>query len=73
VIRDSYELPVDVELLAVQPHAHYRAREIRGTARLPDGSTQTVMHITDWDFRWQHVYRHESPVKLPKGTRLAME
>ena len=73
VVRDSYELPVDVELLAVQPHAHYRAREIRGTARLPDGTTRTVMHITDWDFRWQHVYRHESPVKLPKGTRLAME
>jgi Flp pilus assembly protein TadD len=73
VIRDSYELPVDVELLAVQPHAHYRAREIRGTARLPDGTTQTVMHINDWDFRWQHVYRHESPVALPKGTRLSME
>ena len=70
VIRDSYVLPVDVELLAVQPHAHYRAREIRGVATLPDGSSRLVMHIKDWDFRWQHVYRHESPIKLPKGTRL---
>ena len=35
VIRDSYVLPVDVELLAVQPHAHYRAREIRGVANCP--------------------------------------
>ena len=73
VIRDSYVLPVDVELLAVQPHAHYRAREIRGVAALPDGSSRPVMHITDWDFRWQHVYRHESPIRLPKGTRLSME
>ena len=32
VIRDSYVLPVDVQLLAVQPHAHYRAKEIRGVA-----------------------------------------
>ena len=31
------------------------------------------MHIKDWDFRWQHVYRHESPIPLPKGTRLSME
>jgi tetratricopeptide (TPR) repeat protein len=31
------------------------------------------MHIKDWDFRWQHVYRNESPIKLPKGTRLSME
>lgn len=73
VIRDSYVLPVDVELLAVQPHAHYRAREIRGVAALPDGTSRLVMHIKDWDFRWQHVYRHEAPIKLPKGTRLSME
>ncbi len=73
VIRDSYELPVDVALLAVQPHAHYRAREIRGVAQFPDGTSRLVMHITDWDFRWQHVYRHQSPIALPKGTRLSME
>lgn len=73
VIRDSYVLPVDVQLLAVQPHAHYRAKEIRGTATLPDGSTRLVMHIRDWDFRWQHVYREQTPIPLPKGTRLAME
>ena len=73
MIRDSYELPVDVELLAVQPHAHYRAREIRGVASFPDGTSRLVMHIKDWDFRWQHVYRHETPVRLPKGTRLSME
>ena len=38
VIRDSYVLPVDVQLLAIQPHAHYRAKEIRGVATLPDGT-----------------------------------
>ncbi|MEO8679889.1 MAG: tetratricopeptide repeat protein [Vicinamibacterales bacterium] len=73
VIRDAYTLPVDMELLAIQPHAHYRAREIRGTATFPDGSSRLVMHITDWDFRWQHVYRESEPLALPKGTRLAME
>ena len=73
VIRDSYVLPVDVQLLAVQPHAHYRAKEIRGVAQLPDGTSRLVMHIKDWDFRWQHVYREETPIPLPKGTRLSME
>ena len=73
VIRDSYVLPVDVQLLAIQPHAHYRAREIRGVATFPDGRARQVMHIKDWDFRWQHVYREETPIPLPKGTRLSME
>lgn len=73
VIRDAYTLPVAADLLAVQPHAHYRAREIRGTAYFPDGTSRLVMHITDWDFRWQHVYRQVEPIRLPKGTRLTME
>ena len=73
VIRDAFTLPVAVDLLAVQPHAHYRAREIRGVADLPDGTSRLVMHIKDWDFRWQHVYREVTPIRLPKGTRLSME
>ena len=73
VIRDAYTLPVEADLLAIQPHAHYRAKEIRGTALLPDGTSRLVMHITDWDFRWQHVYREVTPIRLPKGTRLSME
>jgi Flp pilus assembly protein TadD len=73
VIRDSYVLPVDVQLLAIQPHAHYRARQIRGLATFPDGTSRVVMQIKDWDFRWQHVYREERPLPLPKGTRLSME
>jgi mono/diheme cytochrome c family protein len=72
-IEDSFVLPVDVELHALQPHAHYRARDVRGTATLPDGTVMPLIHIKEWDFRWQHVYRYESPIALPKGTRLAME
>lgn len=73
VIRDSYVLPVDVQLLAIQPHAHYRAKQILGIATLPDGSDRHVMFIPDWDFRWQHVYREVTPIALPKGTRLSMQ
>ncbi|MDH4065058.1 MAG: hypothetical protein OEW19_11710, partial [Acidobacteriota bacterium] len=73
VIRDAYTLPVEAEILAIQPHAHYRAKEIVGTATFPDGTSRRVMHITDWDFRWQHVYRLVEPLPLPKGTRLSME
>jgi Flp pilus assembly protein TadD len=72
VVSDSYVLPVDVEVQAVQPHAHYRARDVRGEARLPDGSVKELIHVGDWDFRWQHVYRFVKPVTLPKGTTLSM-
>lgn len=71
-IEDRYRLPVDVRLLAVQPHAHYRAREVTGTAILPDGSTRPLLHIGEWDFDWQDLYRYAVPVALPKGTVLTM-
>jgi len=71
-ITDSYILPVDVEVEAVQPHAHYRLRDARGVATLPDGSTKPLITIRDWDFRWQHVYRFVTPLRLPKGTTLSM-
>ncbi|MBI3402489.1 MAG: tetratricopeptide repeat protein [Acidobacteria bacterium] len=71
-VTDSFVLPVDVEVQAVQPHAHYRAREVRGMATLPDGATKWLIYIKDWDFRWQHVYRYVTPFALPKGTTLSM-
>jgi tetratricopeptide (TPR) repeat protein len=72
IVRDRYVLPVDVEVQAVQPHAHYRAREVEGLATLPDGSTRSLIKINQWDFNWQHLYRYESPFWLPKGTTLEM-
>ena len=73
VVNDAYVLPVDVDVAALQPHAHYRARQVRGEATLPDGSTKTLLVIKDWDFRWQHVFRYETPLRLPKGTTLSMQ
>ena len=72
IVTDSYVLPVDVDVVAVQPHAHYRGRDILGEATLPDGTTQRLIHIADWDFRWQHVFRFEQPLHLPNGTTLSM-
>ena len=72
VLEDRYVLPVDVSLVSIYPHAHYLAREMRGTATLPDGTTQPLLWIKQWDVRWQDQYRYKEPVALPKGTTLHM-
>jgi tetratricopeptide (TPR) repeat protein len=58
--------------VSIYPHAHYLAKEMRGTAMLPDGSQKDLLWIRQWDFRWQDRYRYRSPVFLPRGTRLSM-
>jgi len=72
-VTDRYTLPVDVDVLAVQPHAHNLARRMEASATLPDGSTRPLIAIADWDFRWQDVYRFAHPFALPKGTTIAMK
>jgi tetratricopeptide (TPR) repeat protein len=69
---DAYVLPVSVNVLRVQPHAHHLARRIEGTARLPDGRVEPLIRIEDWDFRWQDVYEYAKPLPLPAGTTLMM-
>lgn len=73
VSSDSFVVPVDVEVQAVQPHAHYRATTVRATATLPDKTTRPLIYIKDWDVRWQHLYQFVTPVLLPKGTTIAMQ
>jgi tetratricopeptide (TPR) repeat protein/mono/diheme cytochrome c family protein len=72
VVKDDFALPVDVDLLAIYPHAHYLGKDLEATATLPDGSKQMLIHIKHWDLNWQAVYRYETPVPLPKGTVISM-
>lgn len=72
-IRDTYQLPVDVEILTIYPHAHYLGREIRAYAELPNGDREWLIWIEDWDFSWQDDYRFAAPVFLPAGATLVME
>jgi mono/diheme cytochrome c family protein len=69
-IKDSFVLPVDVEAVGARAHAHYLAKQMTMIARLPDGRTQGLLKIDDWDFGWQDSYFFKSAVRLPKGTTI---
>lgn len=73
VTTDSYVLPVDAEVAAIQPHAHHRARSVRAWADLPDGTQRELIRISAWDFDWQDQYRYAQPFWLPRGTRVTAE
>ena len=68
VAVDRYEIPVDVELLGIYPHAHFLAREFQVVATVPGEGDRWLLHIPDWDFNWQDAYRYREPIRLPAGT-----
>jgi Flp pilus assembly protein TadD len=72
VVTDSYVLPVDVEALRIYPHAHYLGREMTIVALRPDGGTERLLRIPDWDFNWQDDYAYAPAVTLPRGATIVM-
>ncbi len=72
MVTEDFTLPVDVELLAIYPHAHYLGKDIQASATLPDGKKQVLIHIPQWNLNWQAVYRYAEPVLLPKGTSVSL-
>jgi tetratricopeptide (TPR) repeat protein len=72
VVTDELRLPVDVEVLAVYPHAHYLGKVLEGFATLPSGERRWLIRIPDWDLNWQAVYHLSKPLFLPKGSVISM-
>jgi Flp pilus assembly protein TadD len=72
LVTDQFTLPIDVDLLAIYPHAHYLGKDIQASATLPDGTKETLIHIPLWNLNWQAVYRYATPVFLPKGTSVTL-
>lgn len=72
LVSDDFTLPVDAEVLAIYPHAHYLGKDLLAFATLPNGTRETLIHIQHWDLNWQAVYRYAQPVALPKGTIISM-
>jgi tetratricopeptide (TPR) repeat protein len=71
-VSDDFTVPMDVDVLAIYPHAHYLGRLLEGYATFPDGSRKELIRIPDWDVNWQSVYRYITPVFLPKGSVISM-
>lgn len=72
VVADDFRLPMDVEVLAVYPHAHYLGKLMEAYATLPDGTREWLVRIPEWDLNWQSVYYYRAPVALPKDAVISM-
>jgi len=59
----------DLKLVYLQPHMHVRGKDYEFRLIYPDGKTETI-YKGPWDFNWQLGYDYETPINVPKGTRL---
>lgn len=63
----------DSYLYSFAPHMHYRGKRVKFTARYPDGSSEELLSIPNFQHNWQMVYRLREPKLLPGGTQIVAE
>jgi hypothetical protein len=63
----------DQSLLYVWPHMHLLGKEYKAYITSPAGDTTNLVHIAEWDFRWQEIYRFAHPIKVVKGSVIHIE
>lgn len=60
----------DALLYAMLPHAHFRGKASKYEAFYPDGTSEILLSVPNYDFNWQTSYILDEPKYLPAGTRL---
>jgi hypothetical protein len=66
----TYTFRQNGTILGFMPHMHLRGISAKYIATYPDGKTETLLSVPDYDFNWQSAYRFAEPLRVPKGTKL---
>jgi mono/diheme cytochrome c family protein/thiol-disulfide isomerase/thioredoxin len=69
-IQAEWEVPTDLIAYGVTPHMHLLGKWMTMSLQFPDGHTQDLIRISNWDFNWQNSYYFQTPITVPKGTLL---
>jgi hypothetical protein len=58
----------DINVLAYLAHMHVRGKAFRFDLTTPDGKTETLLDIPNYDFNWQLRYDYAEPRVIPAGS-----
>ncbi|GAC1307325.1 MAG: hypothetical protein NVSMB14_12870 [Isosphaeraceae bacterium] len=68
--KAAFTFPVDSTLIALMPHMHLRGKSFQYVATYPDGKSEILLSVPQYDFNWQTYYRLAESNAMPKGTRI---
>ncbi len=52
------------------PHSHYRGKSSTFELVYPDGESELILSVPNYDFNWQRTYNFVEPKQIPAGTRI---
>lgn len=65
----------DITIISLMPHMHLRGAAAKYTAFYPDGSSEVLLEVPEYDFNWQIQYEYpfDNLKTMPAGTRIEFE
>lgn len=69
--ENSYvEVPKDMILYGITPHAHVRGGSTQVSVIYPNGKTEMLLALPRYNFNWQYEYFLKEPLKVPAGSKI---
>ena len=69
-VEAEYTFKEDSLMLSMHPHMHLRGKDMQYTAYYPDGTSEMLLSVPQYDFNWQNTYDYHEPKLMPAGTRI---
>ncbi|MCG3159121.1 MAG: hypothetical protein JMDDDDMK_00097 [Acidobacteria bacterium] len=60
----------DIHVINFMPHLHLRGKAVEYKAFYPDGRTEILLNVPEYDFSWQTVYYFKQPKAIPAGAKI---
>ena len=68
-VTACWTIDQDITLVNAMPHMHLRGKAMEFKVVYPDGRSEVVLNVPNYDFGWQTVYYYKKPIPMPKGTK----
>ncbi|MGQ9426337.1 redoxin domain-containing protein [Gilvimarinus sp. F26214L] len=66
----EYVFEEDVVIRGLRAHMHFRGKDMKFSAELPDGTMKEIMSVPNYSYAWQPTFQLEKPMTLPAGTKV---
>lgn len=72
VSKGMWTMPQDAHVHGIFPHMHLIGKSSEVTASYPQGTVESLLRVSRYDFDWQRVYYPTEPIPFPAGTQVTI-
>jgi hypothetical protein len=69
-VAAAYTFNEDVVVSGLRAHMHFRGKDMKFSAEMPDGTITDLLSVPSYSYAWQPTYQLAEPAMLKAGTKV---